>query len=565
MKSLKLGFDTYTVGDPKIFNSGEIYPIKGLSDEIVYVFADMLIYDYDIMEYVHVSKIDEIRSDCMIPASFISESGYTMKVFTYGLRYPILREKMTTTVRLSPLQYMKINVPSIEFVNYYLNEDYALTEIDGEYFIHSKGYMPLEYSVEKFHFTEDYYPYRYRLNDLRDYVFPLRTEEFERMTKINGVLPLLDRHTFGLEIETCSPLYFNVKKFMDAGIYALRDGSINGYEFTTIPLKGSVELLYSLSVFDEWVHSNEGVSLSDYNCSFQLNIGNIIDKFDSKRDAVVHIYSAFYKLQSQFLSHFAPYKREPSYFRARGSGTDHCRPLPEIYNDRSFNEKYHFIEQVYMVEDGTDMYDENTEKWNEQARYRALNLRPLLLGNDYMEIRLHSHTTNVSEMFMYCVFWSTFIEYVSQNKNIVIDQDRKLHLKTIMNNISVPAFKDWFINNYVHRNVSVNNHDIHHSQFFQSNIEKSYLKGSIAKSVKSFIHEFVKVLPERKHVPVSTEETPRTLAEDLDLPGAESELHRLTIRDSPGSPRFITGSQFPSEFYSRATESSGEGEGDSEL
>jgi len=192
-------------------------------------------------------------------------------------------------------------------------------------------------------------------------------------------------YTFGMEIETSSGV-IPISKLKSLGIFPLRDGSISGFEYTTMPME-SIEHAVEIA---ETVSEYCGISTND---SFHLHVGGI----KRTKESIVKIYDLLYNIQNEVYSMFPYYKRFPKDFKRQ----NYTAKLPNLKRD---NIDDYFYEIVNMVSNRRKTeYDEDkdigmfgsTRKWEISSRYKIFNLVPFMYySSGTIESRIHEETTN---------------------------------------------------------------------------------------------------------------------------------------------------------------------------
>ena len=209
------------------------------------------------------------------------------------------------------------------------------------------------------------YPYNYTYSSCE--FIDIALKEMNSIPKGNNSGDNL-KYTFGLEFETSSG-YIQMHECLGNGIIPLRDGSITGIEYVTVPLSG-----------------NKGVA--------QLkNIINLLDKNTSyNKECALHIHFGGYPVQSNKI--FALYKllsiiqyemnnlfgwhwafNTDNY---KSNHKNYCSDLPYF---SSFNEMYKYLVGRPYFGDlyQPHPYDLHHEsKWNIKSRYYMCNFINML-------------------------------------------------------------------------------------------------------------------------------------------------------------------------------------------
>ena len=248
-------------------------------------------------------------------------------------------------------------------------------------------------------------------------------------------------YTFGFEFETTQgfvPERINKK----LGLIPLRDGSINGLEYVTIPLKdkkGLQSLIDSVSELNKRTEYDES-------CSLHLHIGGIprTEKF------FLALFKLLIATEEEFFSLFPIYKKY-NYGVKRKNYTK-AFPINEtimlmdpVINDtnikQNFNVLFNFLSMGYDYNRFNSNLDDvkshpsdpnGMSKWNIKSRYHYVNLIPLLYGNKKtVEFRIHTPTLDVNKIVNYLIMCVSILEYAKVN------QDAILSKPNILNNIKL--------------------------------------------------------------------------------------------------------------------------------
>jgi hypothetical protein len=127
---------------------------------------------------------------------------------------------------------------------------------------------------------------------------------------------VVGKYSFGLEFETNKGKIPNYK-ILESGLLPLRDGSINGIEFATLPLSGQ-EGVATLNDICELLRKYTNFTDNE---SLHLHIGNV----PTNKKFVSYLYTLCCILEKDVYSIFPKYYAETSKFKARGK--DYNMPL----------------------------------------------------------------------------------------------------------------------------------------------------------------------------------------------------------------------------------------------
>ena len=223
-----------------------------------------------------------------------------------------------------------------------------------------------------------------------------------RRYSTRGKFGLKSDLTIGVEMETCSG-EVPIKDLVKVGLCPLRDGSIEGYEYTSYPTKYYNRLIRIAETVDKKCSVN-------HNCSFHIHFGG----FDVTEENIVKLYHTFYSLQDDIYAMFPAYKRNDEHGVKRRSYT---AELSNLFN--SDISKY-FKNILTFLADGEEVSyegkpiahpkDPNGEhKWYINSRYTFVNFVNMIFSNSgTIESRIHEGTTNKYKI----VYWAMVNEAI---------------------------------------------------------------------------------------------------------------------------------------------------------
>ena len=265
----------------------------------------------------------------------------------------------------------------------------------------------------------------------------------------------LGEKSFGLELETSYGM-IPEKLLGPLGLVPLRDGSlreggIEPYEYTTVPLSGSTGLQTIKNICEQMIKRNT----INTNCSLHLHIGGL-----PKEDKLFALssYVLGYDLQDEIFSMFPLYKQDP---RILGKEKNYCNYLnsigllsstKEIFNpeqnyeqqlQKNFDILFSFLCDGRLKEE-TDVFNikrcvhpcdpEGRAKWLIHSRYMWKNLVPLIFSSARtVEYRIHTPTLNFTKIVNWlfiCIAISRYAEKYPK-EIITIRYDTVENLKAV--------------------------------------------------------------------------------------------------------------------------------------
>jgi len=216
---------------------------------------------------------------------------------------------------------------------------------------------------------------------------------------------LIDKYSFGFEIETASGVLpeFKCKQL---GLIPLRDGSISGHEYTTIPMKGidGINLLAN-----QMKELKDSCSISK-ECSVHLHLGG----FPIEKNKILSLYNLCYLLQNEIGELFPFYVYNTGKYK--GNGKDYCKKLPQKMN--SMEILYNFLA------DGNAEWNSSftkphpsdprrDRKWEVHSRYYYCNFINMLFGDKIktVEFRVHNASTNIDKLVNWLYICMAILNY----------------------------------------------------------------------------------------------------------------------------------------------------------
>jgi hypothetical protein len=285
------------------------------------------------------------------------------------------------------------------------------------------------------------YGFPYNISDMGDvykklYSSSSKTIPNSEHEKIASYL----NYSFGVEIETQSGIV-PLNTLLRNDFVILKDGSIKGYEFTSLPLKGA-DGLAKLQTFCTALNP---VAKIDEFCSLHIHLGG----FKATPESIVALYKTVYQVQQELFDFVPNYKRSAQYFAKKQDYKDHCKPLKSlgIYGMKDVGEMYDAIFDFVTHKDNGQMLE--AQKWNQFPRYHHLNLLNLFSKkNGTIEFRLHEPTTNYQKILSWLLIVNAITSYSSKYQDDIIADKIKIGLKDVITDI-YPNRIGSYINSYI--------------------------------------------------------------------------------------------------------------------
>lgn len=439
----KIDNEYYKIGDRNVENSGDCYEINGryYKDNTGYILYDNFTKQYEIANSSHLKGVINIKNNTLIIGRFSKNNLCTKliekdssKIF-YVMNYNILEnsnyilDKVHNIYRhftniniLNLLNYKKLDYGYKQSLNYNITSD-LISQVKQEYIDH--------------------------LHQLKEYSYTYGIKKY-----IKGL-------SFGAEFETSKGVI--PKKYCLANaLVPLRDGSIKGLEYVTLPLegeKGINALINSSKLINNY-------TTYDDSCSFHLHLGNI----PRTESFILALFKTAMLIQDEMFEMFPLYKKENLEYKKK----NYTSPLPSsklfslldpVIDKNNLKENFSII--FKYLSDGYDYLEynkdlknvhshpfdpNNTRKWNIKSRYHWINFVPLLFGNkETVEFRIHTPVKDPNKIIYFLLLTSKIVNFVKENEKSILNNDfiksNNLNLVSIIkNNLKDNDFMDKFIN-----------------------------------------------------------------------------------------------------------------------
>jgi len=208
------------------------------------------------------------------------------------------------------------NLYNLIYIHHSINKSSTWNKINDSFNLSNNRYRDLVYNLR--HVSEDKIAKlkEYSLGRLHKYSAP------ENITKMVKYLP--SEYTYGIEFETFSGMVPE-DELASGGLVPLRDGSIRGIEYATIPYS-SLNIGKAVSLACNTL--NQFVKMS-HNESLHLHIGGMKN---INEEYVGILYTLCCILENEIYSMFPKYYAETSKFKSRGK--DYNKPLVRALVDK---------------------------------------------------------------------------------------------------------------------------------------------------------------------------------------------------------------------------------------
>jgi len=404
----------YKIGDVNIENSGDCYKIndKYYKQHTGYIYFDnrikkYIIKDKSLMVVKGVIGFDKSNNPIFGSFSKKYEKEDLVLVHIDGNTYQCFdNEIFKGTIYKEQLSsgnyYNKYSLDTIEFTD--------IKHCDLNY----KNTLSYD-SKGKTNSASEYYHSNYS---------PKYTEAVKKYGDVAKGL------TFGLEFETVKGMV-PPRIVKNLGLIPLRDGSVKGLEYVTIPLEGKK----GVQTIVDTVKQLKKRTLYDETCALHLHIGNI----PRTEEFFIAAFRVLTVIQDSIFELFPLYKK----YNYGVKRKHYTKPLPinstilkmdgVIDNKnikKNFEVLYSFLSMGRSYQnEGGDLSNihshpsdpEGTSKWNIKTRYYWVNLIPLLFGNKQtIEFRIHTPTYDINKIMNYFIVCTSIVNFIKNNQNSIL-------------------------------------------------------------------------------------------------------------------------------------------------
>lgn len=425
----------YKLGDINIQNSGDCYLINGRCYRIE---TGLIVYNYSVKQYVvldnstMINGIVDIIEDKLIigyfnnniksPSQLIDKNNHSYYIFNPEIfkNNREYREQLSSGnfYHISRLPSYKFNAIFCPRKEYKYSLPYDSKEIIG-----------------------------YNLKNYRENYNP------EISKNIRNYAPLLENLSFGLEFETTKG-YIPDRILNQFGLIPLRDGSISGIEYVTVPMQGEKGLQCTSDILKILQQRTE---YDDNTCSLHLHLGNV----PRTKEFILAFFKIGMKIQDEIFQMFPLYKKYNYHIKNK----NYSAPLPtfEILSqldstigshniDENFGVLYKYLSMGQDFKTVGNSLEkvvahpadpQGKQKWNIQPRYLLYNVIPLIFGNKQtIEFRIHTPTYDINKILLFIFMNSLIVNFTIRH------QEKILKNKSFINNYNLIGLLNSQIESY---------------------------------------------------------------------------------------------------------------------
>lgn len=438
----------YKIGDINIENSGDCYQI---GDKFYRYETGKIVFDHEIQQYT--LKNDRIVKGIIGFKDNKAEIGYfsvigkknievrTPNSMMYGLNSEIFKDTKEYRERLSDGKFYHISTLTAKQFN-------VLNKPPQEY----KTSLPYDSKNVLEQAIENYNNLDIEITN----------------TNIETYGPYLKDYTFGLEFETTKGLIPN-RLLEQSGLIPLRDGSISGIEYVTVPLSGTKGLQ---SIVNDCKLLQERTEFDD-SCSLHLHLGGI----PRTKEFILALFKTLCFIQDEMFSLFPLYKK----YNFGIKNKNYSAPFPAIrllsqidskITDKNIDQNFDILFK-YLACGYNSFYDyncnldnvhkhpadpEGNQKWQVHSRYVWCNAVPLIFGNKKtIEFRIHTPTFDAERIIPFLFLNVLIVEYVKKNQSSILNQSGVLsntNLNNIIYSTNIPSPLMDYLSSYVNNRRS---------------------------------------------------------------------------------------------------------------
>lgn len=464
----KISGEYYIIGDIKVKDSGDCYYIN---DKYYRMETGYITYDYELEEYVIKNSTNLINGVVGIVNNELIYGYFTPHKFKNiiiidrgdnitGLSSDIFKSNNQFRERLYDGIFYNIN-------------DLRAVDFNTKHIPSSSYKRSLEYNCK---------------NIIKDYIDDYNNNDLPINNNIKIYGDVTKDLSFGLEFETTIG---NIQDRLakPLGLIPLRDGSIPGIEYVTIPLTGKKGLQ---SIVESCKLLKERTDFDD-SCALHLHIGGI----PRTMEFILALYKTLVHIQDDMYNMFPLYKK----YNFGVKREDYSKQLPshELISQmdkvidsknivNNFDVLFTYLSQGFSFKNNYNTLDDvkshpsnpdGDRKWQVGTRYLWANMIPLIFDNKQtVEFRIHTPTFEVNKVINYVIMCSSIINFVKDNTNDILSDYsstlRHHNLKTIVqkaiyNNNNLSRSEKDSVNNNIHRYIN-NRKEVTYSQNCNGNI-----------------------------------------------------------------------------------------------
>lgn len=493
--------DFYKIGDPKVKDSGQCYPIESGSGVKRYrINSGYITWDWEKEEYV-------IINGSLANGLTLEGNGYfTPNKFknVYVRSYPFYESAGTardTTVLCLDEKTARSLGATLSTVDgyWYLRGDKRKLN-DHRYFYRKVAYDTFDnvYNLADSRQLGEMINYA-KKNKIK--VSPLTVELYKFFNNIS----------FGVEIETSSGRLQD-KDLWYYGLLPIRDGSIPNHEYVSIPAYDE----QGLEKFVDYMTLLQETCRVDQTCSLHIHLGNVVEQTSNPKLFLVTLYILYYLIQKEVWDMIPPYKKSTEYLKTKQDFKDHCQDIKslgllnyKIYNEdgslneeeleKAFNILFTFWNDGYSPDAKCNYKTrrhvrQGANKWEIKSRYHNINMYNAMFSkSNTIEYRGHGGTTNLDKSLSWLLICVGITRFAMTYSREILTEEIKPSLNKILSEFTTnfglhnvneeyatfvsDYLKDYFYTRQNHFNMMYLKNDIYGKEFAEDPQYKFNHKG----------------------------------------------------------------------------------------
>lgn len=444
-KTRKYDSGFYKIGDVTVENSGDCYI---LDDGKCYRFeTGVVLFDNYLKKYVHKASQPLYQGvvDVNLNIGYYSHNPNSCRIYL-----PDGKKKNCMDLNIFKSDYSfreKISDGNLYHISLISAKEFSRKEVPSQDY---KTSLP------------------YDSKDIGNHIFKNYDKTYKPSLELENVPifnKILNGLTFGLEFETTKGFLPN--RILDnLHLIPLRDGSITGIEYVTVPLEGE-KGLYNL--IENVKELNKRTEFND-KCALHLHLGNI-PRTESFIMAFLRVTLA---IQDELFSMFNLYKKYNFGYKNKNYSAPYnvfefLNFMDSEINERNlrsnFNILFSHLSEGHTLEKYTPHGNLNevishhkdptgNQKWNIRHRYHVHNLIPLIFGNKKtIEFRIHTPTYDINKIIWFLLFNSILVNFCKKfEKNILenkIPLDLRFIIDTMLDDKDIPSGMKKYFSDYL--------------------------------------------------------------------------------------------------------------------
>lgn len=359
--------------------------------------SSFVVFDHEKKVWVLKDSIILINGIIAVKADSSVEFGYFSANPNTNIRF-LYKGKICTVINLTILR----SYPGLK------------EGLNGCYYSTLDSNIPREFNMKMKPHKDGFYsfPFNYGSEELIPEFTKTFTRDFKGEPLLSDAYKYIENYTFGMEFETEKGAI--KETFLKKnGIIACRDGSISGFEYTTIPLQGETGI-QAIKVTCDLLKKYCSCSPNE---SLHIHIGN----YPRTVKAIASLYRLGLIIQTEVYSLFPYFYTNTAEFKKKS----YCGPLPTL-GTTSVGANKIFADLYFWLSNGGGftrfptgphpMDRSGQQKWNVSPRYVWLNLIPLIWnGKGTVEFRCHVPTVLSQKAINWLYITTAILSYARKH------------------------------------------------------------------------------------------------------------------------------------------------------